>query len=94
VTYLLRAIGTLHADCEIVDDKTNLAKNELSTGGYALFNAGLTTASFEKFGAHVQFSAGIQNILNRVYVNFLSTLRGNLNNEPGRNIFFSATVTL
>jgi outer membrane receptor protein involved in Fe transport len=90
--YLIQKIGNIHADCEIVDDKTQLAKSELSLGGYALFNAGLSTTSLEVFGTYFKLSAGIQNIFDRAYVNFLSTLRGNLNNEPGRNISISVSA--
>jgi outer membrane receptor protein involved in Fe transport len=92
--YLVKEAGTLRIDCEIVGDKTNLAKNETSTSGYALLNAGFTTTSIEGFGARFKLSAGVQNIFDRAYVNFLSTLRGNLNNEPGRNYFLSATIAL
>jgi outer membrane receptor protein involved in Fe transport len=90
--YLFKEIGTLHAGCEIVDDKTNRAKNEITTKGYVLFNAGFTAASIEGFGARFKLSAGVQNIFDRAYVNFLSTMRGNLNNEPGRNFYLSATI--
>ncbi len=92
--YLIQKIGTLCSECEIVDDKTNRAKNELSTGGYSLLNVGFTTVSLEKFGTHFKLSAGIQNIFDRAYINFLSTLRGNLNNEPGRNYYLTATISL
>jgi len=90
--YMVQKIGTMHADCEIVDNKTNLAANETSTGGYVLYNAGFTTASLEGFGMDFKLSAGIQNICNRAYVNFLSTLRGNMNDEPGRNIYLSVST--
>jgi outer membrane receptor protein involved in Fe transport len=89
---MIQKIGNVHADCEIVDDKTQLAKSEISLGGYALFNVGLTTTSLEAFGTNFKLSAGIQNIFDRAYVNFLSTLRGNLNNEPGRNISISVSA--
>jgi outer membrane receptor protein involved in Fe transport len=92
--YLVKEVGTVRVDCEIIGDKTNPAKSETSTGGYALFNAGFTTTSFEGLGTRIKLSAGIQNIFDRAYMNFLSTLRGNMNNEPGRNYFFSATITL
>ena len=90
--YLIQKVGNVHADCEIVDDKTQLAKSESSLGGYALFNAGFSTTSLEAFGTNFKLSAGIQNIFDRAYVNFLSTLRGNLNNEPGRNIYISVSA--
>jgi outer membrane receptor protein involved in Fe transport len=92
--YLVKEIGTLRIDCELVNNKTNLAKSETSTSGYELLNAGFTTTSLKGLGVRFKLSAGVQNIFNRAYVNFLSTLRGNLNNEPGRNYFLSATVAL
>jgi outer membrane receptor protein involved in Fe transport len=90
--YLVQKIGTVNAECEIVGEKTNPAAGETSTGSYVLTNAGFTTASIEGFGLRFKLSAGIQNIFNRAYVNFLSTLRGNMNNEPGRNIFVSVST--
>ena len=92
--YLVKEVGTLRIDCALVDKKTNPAKSETSTSGYTLLNVGFTTTSIKGFGARFKLSAGIQNVFNRAYVNFLSTLRGNLNNEPGRNYFLSATITL
>jgi outer membrane receptor protein involved in Fe transport len=90
--YQIQKIGIIHADCEFVDDKTNPAAGETATRGYALYNGGFTTASFEGFGMDFKLSAGIQNIFNRAYVNFLSTLRGNMNDEPGRNIYLSVST--
>ena len=90
--YLIQKIGNIHADCEIVDNKTQLAKSEKSVGGYALFHVGVSTTSLEVFGASFTLSAGVQNLFNRAYVNFLSTLRGNLNNEPGRNVYLSVSA--
>ena len=92
--YIVKEVGTLRVDCEIIGDKINLAKSETSTGGYVLLNAGFTTTSIEGFDVRFKLSAGVQNIFDRAYVNFLSTLRGNLNNEPGRNYFLSATIAL
>ena len=69
------------------------ALGELSTPGYAYFN--LSCAStFYRFGLiDVQAAAGIENIFDKEYRNHLSTSRGLIKIEPGRNVFIKLNLT-
>jgi outer membrane receptor protein involved in Fe transport len=89
--YLVTSIGTIHLGVDAYADKTNPGTNELSTGGYATVDAGFVSAPLPIGGAYANVSLGAQNIFDRSYTNFLSTLRGNYNYEPGRNFYLVAS---
>ena len=69
--------------------QNNLAKDEVATDGYLRYDFSLCTRRFDFLRVcSVQLFAGIDNITNVAYTNFLSTNRGDVSIEPGRNIFF------
>jgi outer membrane receptor protein involved in Fe transport len=45
-------------------------------------------------GVSLMVRGGVRNILDRDYRNHLSTLRGVVTSEPGRNLFVTATIVL
>ena len=65
----------------------DVAAGEMTTPGYAYFNLYCSTASYNFGAVDLQISGGIENILNKEYRNHLSTSRGLIRSEPGRNIF-------
>lgn len=70
----------------------NVAAGEMATPGYAYLNLFFSTISY-KFGVvDFQVSAGIENIFNKEYRNHLSTSRGFIKSEPGRNIFIKLNL--
>jgi outer membrane receptor protein involved in Fe transport len=68
--------------------------DESTTPGYVVMDADLSTAGIPCIGAAFTLRAGVRNILDRSYRLHLSTLRGVVRSEPGRNIVASLTVTL
>ncbi len=68
--------------------------DESSTPGYCVLDADVTAAPLAVAGAVVTLHAGVRNIFDRDYRLHLSTLRGVVRSEPGRNVVVSATVTL
>ena len=90
LNYFVARIGTLSARMESTADKNFLAAGEMRDGGYSIFSAKFTSSPID-FGKMV-LSAGARNIFNRAYMNFLSTSRGLIRLEPGRDIFASASV--
>ena len=63
------------------------ASGELNTPGYAVFNAGISSIPIKyKFFA-CQLFAGVENILDKDYRNHLSSNRGLIVEEPGRNFY-------
>ena len=70
-----------------------IAAGELRTAGYAVVDlAGVSEPwTFGTWALIVR--AGVQNLLNRDYRNHLSTLRGSIISEPGRNFSFGADIS-
>ncbi len=63
-----------------------IAEWELVTPGYAYFDFYLSTISLNLLSFHSRFILGIENVTDRAYRDHLSTNRGNVAIEPGRNI--------
>ncbi len=88
----LSLLKYLYADVNSVvsESQNNTASGEITTAGYALLNAGLYSVPFilNKSGnLRLTVFAGAENIFNKDYRNFLSTVRGNVTTEPGRNFY-------
>lgn len=64
-----------------------VASGELRTGGYTLYDLYLSSHRFNFNYVTLQLSAGIENITDKAYRNHLSTYRGLVKLEPGRNFF-------
>lgn len=84
--------GIMNADINSVlsEKQKNSAPGEVSSAGYVLFNAGFSSMPiiFNKNGnLRLTVFAGAENILDKDYRNFLSTVRGNVVTEPGRNFY-------
>ncbi|NUN08863.1 MAG: TonB-dependent receptor [Ignavibacteriaceae bacterium] len=69
-----------------------VAHGEEMTSGYAVYNISVSSPAFKFNRSEVRMFAGIDNIFNKAYRNHLSTARGSVTIEPGRNIFFKANV--
>jgi len=67
---------------------------EKRTPGFAVFDMDAVSIPipFDRFSITIR--GGIQNILNKEYRNHLSTIRGNITSEPGRNFFLSIGVAV
>lgn len=73
-------------------DQNKTAQGEINTPGYAYFNFYLTTELIKLSGMGIQFSGGIENIFNKEFRNHLSTNRGFIKSEPGRNLFLKMNL--
>ncbi|MFA7228607.1 MAG: TonB-dependent receptor, partial [Melioribacteraceae bacterium] len=72
--------------------QTNVAAGEMTTRGYSYFNFYINSAPI-KFGfVNLRLSAGIENIFDKEYRNHLSTSRGVIKEEPGRNLFIKINL--
>ena len=60
---------------------------ELNTPGYAVFNLGLSSIPVKYKFINCQLFAGVENILDKDYRNHLSSNRGLVVVEPGRNFY-------
>lgn len=68
------------------------AQNEISTGeiktpGYATFNLALQVKNISLASIVMNINAGVENIFDKSYRNHLSTTRGGITAEPGRNFY-------
>jgi outer membrane receptor protein involved in Fe transport len=84
--------GTLNLSYSAVAAQKNLAASEMYTAGYAIFEIGFVSIPLTIGRYSCTIRTGIQNIFDRAYQNHLSTLRGIIKDEPGRNYFLSATI--
>ncbi len=69
-----------------------IAEGETETGGYARLDFGLSSTSISLGPTRLQVFAGIDNITDRSYTSHLSTNRGNISVEPGRNVYLRVSL--
>ncbi|AHW61682.1 hemoglobin/transferrin/lactoferrin receptor protein [Draconibacterium orientale] len=67
--------------------QNKIAEGEKKTDGYYRLDMAVSTNKIDLGIARLQVFAGIDNITNNSYTNHLSTNRGDISIEPGRNIF-------
>ena len=67
--------------------QNKIAAGELTAPGYAVFNLSLIANNIQLSALNFQFIAGIENILDKEYRDHLSTTRGLITTEPGRNFY-------
>ncbi len=76
----------------IFAQQNNIAPGEMKTPGYAYFNLSCTSTYFKFGSVELQATGGVENIFNKAYRNHLSTTRGIIKSEPGRNIFLKLNL--
>jgi hemoglobin/transferrin/lactoferrin receptor protein len=73
-------------------EQNDVAEGEITTPGYAVFNLLLNTPPIKFSSLSLRIYSGIENIFDKAYRNHLSTTRGSITVEPGRNIFVKLAV--
>ncbi|HLP18379.1 MAG TPA: TonB-dependent receptor, partial [Bacteroidota bacterium] len=76
-----------------------IAQGEPATPGYGVAGAGFSSVALPmpflaSHDASITIRAGVENIFNLLYRTHLSTLRGMIRREPGRNLFVSLSLAL
>lgn len=71
----------------------NPGAGEVRTPGYAILNAGFSSIPWTFGWMNVSVRAEVRNIFDEVFRNHLSTLRGVVRCEPGRDVVLSATLS-
>jgi hemoglobin/transferrin/lactoferrin receptor protein len=93
IDYLLQNIGTIHFRCDVTADQNLiLPGTDMRTPGHTVYDINFVSTPQIFAGTNITVRAGIQNIFDKAYRNHLSTLRGNMKDEPGRNYYLSANV--
>ena len=76
----------------IFDSQKKVAPGELQTPGYTYFNLQIDLTHIQIGKISLGFSAGIENILDKSYRDHLSSNRGLIVSEPGRNFFIKTNI--
>lgn len=88
------ALGTVDLGLAWAARQGNPGGDERATPGFVVLDAGVASAPVAICGVTFTTRAGVRNILDRDYRLHLSTLRGVVRSEPGRNLWLSLTVAL
>lgn len=67
--------------------QSNISVGEISTPGYAVFNASVNLKNINFSAFRIQIFTGVDNIFDKAYRNHLATTRGGIMVEPGRNFY-------
>lgn len=92
LNYLFNNSSDIKLDANIVAAQKNTAKDEISTKGYAIYNVYYSTKNEFLGSTKINLNLGIENIFDKSYRNHLSTLRGIVLNEPGRNFIVNLQI--
>ena len=91
---ILHSVGTLDVAASFFAEQKNLAAGEIRTSGYAIVDVDVVSVPFTIDGVSLTLRSGVQNIFNKLYQDHLSTLRGLIVFEPGRNFYLSTTIAI
>src|SRR5574344_922807 len=92
-SYSYPSIGTISMYLYTAAKQAKVAEGEIKTGGYCKLDLSLASARMNLGRCGLQLFAGIDNITNRSYSNHISTNRGSISIEPGRNFYIRASFT-
>ncbi|HEY5589424.1 MAG TPA: TonB-dependent receptor, partial [Paludibacter sp.] len=67
--------------------QNEIATGETATVGHIIYNLDVHSGNIKLNKSQLNLFAGVDNILNTAYLDHLSTTRGILKLEPGRNIY-------
>lgn len=76
----------------IFDAQNKVAKDEKTTTGYAYFNFSINISNIKFKMLQANINIGVENLFNKEYRNHLSTNRGLIIWEPGRNLFIRTNI--
>ncbi len=85
--YTNTKLGSAEVSVKAAAKQAETAPGEKATNGYCRLDISLNTCKIDLKIADMQFFFGIDNLTNTSYSNHLSTNRGNISIEPGRNVF-------
>ncbi|MFA5768178.1 MAG: TonB-dependent receptor [Bacteroidales bacterium] len=87
IRYTNSRMGSMEFSVFGAASQDKIAEGELETPGYYRLDAALNTKTMYLGPVGLQIFAGIDNITNNRYTNHLSTNRGDISVEPGRNMY-------
>ena len=90
--YRFSGIGQVRLQTVLFADQNRTLEGERETPGFALYHFYFQTVAIPVGPAGMQFFAGVENLTDRAYRHHLASNRGNIDIEPGRNIFLKLSV--
>lgn len=87
VRYSNNKIGSAELTVVGASRQNKIAQGEKETGGFTRLDLALSTTRIVLGPTMLQLFAGIDNITDRSYTSHLSTNRGSISVEPGRNVY-------
>lgn len=90
--YDLNNLFNLNLNTFVYAAQNRVAPGEITTPGYVVFNFYTGINKLFLSGYEMGIDAGIENIFDNDYRDHLSTGRGSVTSEPGRNFFFKANL--
>jgi hemoglobin/transferrin/lactoferrin receptor protein len=93
IRYSHSGIGSAELAVTGALNQEKTAENEQETGGYTRFDLMLRTDRIHLGSLAIELFAGIDNITDNSYTNHLSTNRGSISVEPGRNIYLRLNLS-
>jgi len=92
IRYTSNKIGSVELTLAGAAGQDKIAEGEKETDGYTRLDLALNSASINLRNTRLQLFAGIENLTDRSYTNHLSTNRGSISVEPGRNVYVRMTL--
>lgn len=91
--YTLNRIGSAELIIAGAAKQDKIADGEQETGGYTRLDLALNSTRVNLGRVILQVFTGIDNLTDRSYTNHLSTNRGSISVEPGRNVYLRVNLT-
>ena len=73
-------------------EQNKIASGEISTPGYACLNFLISSFPIDLNYGKISVTAGVENLLDKSFRNHLSSNRGIITDEPGRNVFVKLQI--
>lgn len=92
IRYTYNKIGSAEVTIVGAARQDKIAEGEKETAGFTRLDLALSSKGISVGNTRLQVFAGIDNITDRSYTSHLSTNRGNISVEPGRNIYLRMSL--
>jgi outer membrane receptor protein involved in Fe transport len=92
IRYTRNKVGSAELTIVGAARQDKIAGGETETGGYTRLDLALGSIPVNLGPVRLQLLAGVDNLTDRSYTNHLSTNRGSISVEPGRNFFLRMSL--
>jgi outer membrane receptor for ferrienterochelin and colicin len=94
ISAFIQQYCTITFSAEFSAPHNNRASGETRSAGYGIFNLHAVSFPIQLYSTSITVRSGIENIFNKSYQNHLSTLRGIIKSEPGKNFYLSMNINI